>query len=751
MANKDVILKFVKPYPKLLILTMILGFSGAIFNGVSIALIVPIILRIVGQNVDLSGAPPILKAMLYPFDQVPENYRILVMSGAIIFTIALKNIATYASSIASSSLSRKLTADMREAGVKLLLEIDLDYFAKTKVGDLINRLGAEIGRAATAINNTLKIITLAITILVFIGLLLSISWELTVASTFLLGLVTLINQSAIARSRRFGKQLSEMSKGYSVAVLEALNGIRLVKATGNETKEYERICHLIRAREKADFEAQINGEAITPLSEVMGVAALLMIVFLSKTFFAEQVAALSTVLLSYLLVLLRILPLLSQLNTLRSNLSSTRASIDIVTEFLNLDNKPLMGNGTLKYTEFKEGIHFNSISFAYPGSEKLVIKDVDLYLPRGTTLALVGGSGAGKSTLADLLPRFYDPIQGKITIDGIDLREFDLKSIRKQMGIVSQDTFLFNDSVRNNIAYSKPDATEEEVIAAAKRANAYEFIIKLPQQFDTLIGDRGVMLSGGQRQRLAIARALLQNPEILILDEATSALDTVSERLVQEALDDLSSDRTTLVIAHRLSTVQKADQIAVLDQGRVVEVGTHNELLQKNGYYARLYSMQFTDGGSAKNTSKQDSSLNRISYELRTRLNSMIGFLSLLIDDLVDNPEEKHELIAEAYQSALRILNTIDILEDVVNLKIEWEIIPDPQQNSPESEQQTNLKDICDQFRTYINTLISSVRLLSDNNDLNPEEQNKLMTESYQSVMVIMSTLELFEGKTKLN
>ena len=199
-----------------------------------------------------------------------------------------------------------------------------------------------------------------------------------------------------------------------------------------------------------------------------------------------------------------------------------------------------MKNGKIPYNKLQKGIHFNHLSFSYPNHQNLVIQDVDLYLPRGTTLALVGSSGAGKSTMAYLLPRFYDPISGCITLDGIDLREFHLNIVRKSMGIVSQDTFLFNDSVRSNIAYARMDASDEDIITAAKRANAYEFISKLPQGFDTMIGDRGVMLSGGQRQRLAIARALLQNPEILILDEATSALDTVSERLVQAALDELS-------------------------------------------------------------------------------------------------------------------------------------------------------------------------------------------------------------------
>ncbi|MBN3899294.1 MAG: ABC transporter ATP-binding protein [Nostoc sp. NOS(2021)] len=745
MSTRKLLLRFAKPYPGLILLTILLGFSGALFNGISTALIVPVVLKIVGQEVDLSTAPPILKRLISPFDSTPEPYRIGVMAGAIIFTILLKNLATYASSLASSSLTRKLTSDMRETGLRLLLEIDLDYYAKTKVGDLINSLGGEIGRAASAIGSTVKLVILGITILVFVGLLLSISWQLTIAATLLLSLVTLINQYAISRSKNFGKQLSEMSRAYSISVLETLNGIRLVKATGNEEKEYQRIKKLIRDRELADFQSQVNSEVITPLSEVMGITALLLIVLLSKTFFADQVSSLSTVLLTYLLVLLRLLPLISQLNTIRSNFASMAASVDVTNEFLSLHEKPFMGKGKLPYTKLQEGVSFNSLCFAYPGHEKLVLKDVNLYLPHGTTLALVGGSGAGKSTLADLLPRFYDPIAGSITIDGTDLREFDVISLRKRMGIVSQDTFLFNDSVRNNIAYGRQEATEDEIITAAKRANAYEFISKLPQEFDSLIGDRGVMLSGGQRQRLAIARALLQNPEILILDEATSALDTVSERLVQAALDDLSRDRTTLVIAHRLSTVQKANQIAVLDQGQVVEVGTHEELLQKGGYYLRLYSMQFAE--RPETATKHNQSLLRISHEIRTQLNSMIGFLHLLLDDLVDDSQERHELIEDSYKSAWRILNTIDVFEDVINLQIKGQIlsISDQNQNVISKHYQT-FNHLAVEFRTYLNLILSSLRSLADNLIYTVEEQNGLITESYESAIYLLDNLEKFEN-----
>ncbi|MCC5616840.1 ABC transporter ATP-binding protein/permease [Nostoc sp. CHAB 5836] len=767
MSTRKLLLRFAKPYPGLILLTILLGFSGALFNGISTALIVPVVLKIVGQEVDLSTAPPILKTLMSPFDNTPETYRIGVMAGAIIFTIILKNLATYAGALASSSLTRKLTSDMRETGLKLLLEIDIDYYAKTKVGDLINRLGGEIGRAASAIGSTVKIVILGITILVFVGLLLSISWQLTIAATLLLSLVTLVNQYAIFRSKNFGKQLSEMSRAYSISVLETLNGIRLVKATGNEGKEYQRIQKLIRDRELADFRSQVNSEAITPLSEVMGITALLLIVLLSKTFFANQVSSLSTVLLTYLLVLLRVLPLISQLNTIRSNFASTAASVDVVNEFLSLHNKPLMGNGKLPYTKLEEGVSFNSLCFAYPGHEKLVLKDVNLYLPRGTTLALVGGSGAGKSTLADLLPRFYDPIAGSITIDDTDLREFDVISLRKRMGIVSQDTFLFNDSVQNNIAYGRTEATEDEIITAAKRANAYEFISKLPQGFDTFIGDRGVMLSGGQRQRLAIARALVQNPEILILDEATSALDSVSEQLVQSALDDLSRDRTTLVIAHRLSTVQKANQIAVLDQGQVVEVGTHEELLQKGGYYSRLYSMQFSDPPNKNliqtkivkamrlnskkfaeypEATKHNQSLLRTSHEIRTQMNSIIGLLHLLLDDLGDNPQEREELIEDSHKSALRLLTTIDIFEDIINLQNKGQIISITEQSQDIiTTYYQAFSHISIEFRASLNLILSALRSLADNLISTTEEQNRLMTQSYEYAIYLLDILEQFE------
>ncbi|WP_293334895.1 ABC transporter ATP-binding protein [Microcoleus sp. CAWBG58] len=660
MSANKLLLKFARRYPGRIVLTVMLGFAGALFSGISTTLIVPVLLIFLGEAIELRGAPPLIKSLMYPFEGMPENQRLMLMTGAIVMTIIFKNLASYINTLVATSLTRSLTFDLREAGLQLLLEVDLDFYSKTKVGDLINRLGGEIGRTASAVGTAIGMFTTSITVLVFLGLLLSISWKLTLTSTLLLGLVACTNQYIINRSKHFGLVLSEMSKDYSVRVLETMTGIRLVKSTGNEEREYQRIKHLIQRREHADFQAQVNYAAIAPINEVVNLIVIILIVFIGRTIFANEIESISTVLLTYLLVLFRLIPLISQLNSGRSQFANTSASVEVVNDFLSCDDKPFMLNGSVPYTHLQLGISFNKISFSYPNHKNLVLEGIDLFLPYGTTLALVGTSGSGKSTLADLLPRFYDPTEGSISIDGRDLREFELKSLRKAMGIVSQDTFLFNASVRENIAYARPDATEAEIVEAAQGANAYEFIEGLSEGLDTQIGDRGVILSGGQRQRISIARALLQNPEILILDEATSSLDTVSERYVQSAIEKLSCDRTTLVIAHRLSTVQKADKIAVIDRGQVVEIGSHEELLAKGGYYTRLYSMQFAE------ETARDEALIRGSYEIRTRLTPMIAYLKLLVDEMVDSPEERDELIRESYHSAANIFKTLEFIENTI-------------------------------------------------------------------------------------
>ncbi len=669
MSANYLLLRFALRYPLLVILTITLGFSGAIFNGLSTTLIVPLILGFLGQNdlVSVSGMPPLIRNLFNFLSIVSPEKQLLSLTIVVIAGIILKNLCGYINILVSSRLSQLLVNGMRKDGLRLLLDVDLDFYTKSKVGDIINQISNEVGRAAGAVRTVINIFTIAVTILVFVAILLSISWQLTIVSTCLLMLVTLLNQTFIRKARNFGKILSDKSARYSTALLEILIGIRLIKGVANEDHEFQRLSTLIEDREVAEFRSQSYFAAIAPINEISGILAILGIVTVGRVFFSNQLDSLSTLLLTYLFILFRLLPFVGQLNSSRSGLANAIPSAEIIANFLSRGNKPIMINGSYPYEKIKEGIRFQDLSFAYPNHDNLVLDQINLWIPKGTTLALVGASGAGKSTLADLIPRFYDPLSGIITLDGRDLREYDLQSLRRELGIVSQDTFLFNDSVHNNIAYSREQATHHEVIEAAKRANAYEFIIQLPDGFDTQVGDRGVMLSGGQRQRLAIARALLRDPDILILDEATSALDTVSERLVQQALEELCRNRTTIVIAHRLSTIQKADQIAVMDQGKVVEVGNHEELLRLGGYYTQLYAMQFDQDANAVIKTAVNDALEKISYEIRSRLTPMIGFLRLVVDDLVDSPAEREELIEESYDSALRILKTLEYLQASAN------------------------------------------------------------------------------------
>ena len=669
MSPNQLLLRYAQRYPGWIILTIILGSSSALFNGVSTTLVVPLVLGFLGkEDINLKVGPPAIQKILAFFDRGDDSASILFMVTVVVLGIIFKNVAVYLNGIVSANLSRKLVRDIRDEGIKLLLEVDIAYFSKTKIGDILNQIGNEVNRATISIRIAINIFTTSINILIFIGILVSISWKLTLASSSLLFIVGLINQTLIQRAKGFGQVLSEKSSQYATILVEMLTGMRLIKAVGNEEYEYQQLDKFVDDLEKIDARSQANYDAIGPINEIVGTLSILAIVFLGKAFFWQQMESLLTVLLIYLYVLFRLLPVVSQLNAQRSQFANAAPGTQIVANFLRRDDKPFMANGQTFYTKIAKGIRWEGVSFTYPGHDDLVLKGVDLWIPKGTTLALVGASGAGKSTMADLLPRFYDPIEGRITLDGKDLREYNIRSLRQAMGIVSQDTFLFNNSVRYNIAYGMKNVTEEQVLVAAKRANAYEFIIQLPQGFDTEIGDRGVLLSGGQRQRLAIARALLRNPDILILDEATSALDTVSERLVQQAIDELCRDRTTIVIAHRLSTVHKADQIAVLDKGQVVELGTHEELLKKGGYYTRLYLMQFDRSANEVINASANEAFIRASYEIRNRLNPMIGFLQLVVDDLVENSGERDELTEEAYKSAIRLLKNLELLEENPNL-----------------------------------------------------------------------------------
>ncbi len=594
MLSNKLLLKYARQNRFLIIFTILLGFLSAVFNGIGTALVIPLVLVVLGENqMGLEEGPPLLKNLISVFDFFPENYKLLAMTFIILLAIILKNVTSCYNSIIGDKLSKLIVREMRIQGIEMVLDLDIDFFCKNKIGDINNKLAGEISKTAASLKNLIQLFTISINILTYFFVLISLSWQLTIIGIIGILIIALLNQNFIKRSKYFGKLVAQKNKEYFIQLLEVITGIRLVKTFTNEEEEFEKIKDKIIALEQVSLDAQANSIIIGPLNEISGIIIVLIIIFLGRYYFFDSIQSVSAILLTYLVIFFRLLPFIGRLNQARSQFAKNSVSTQIIAEFFNREDKPFMVKNNGEFTQLKEGINLENVFFKYPKTDKLVLSGINISIPKGSVVALVGSSGSGKSTLADLLARFYDPTEGRITVDGRDLRDLDLKQVRKTMGIVSQDTFLFNNTVAYNIAYGLQNVAQEDIIEAAKRANAYEFIVNLPQGFDTEIGDRGVLLSGGQKQRLAIARALLRNPQILILDEATSALDTVSERLVQEAIDELCQDRTTLVIAHRLSTIQRASKIVVLSQGKVIEQGNHKELLQKNGTYTKLYKMQF--------------------------------------------------------------------------------------------------------------------------------------------------------------
>ncbi len=663
MTPKSLLLKLARQHPVSIGSTVFLGFLTALLHGASTALVVPFLLGLVRQDFTLRGVPPFLQAIINFYGNGFGLGELWAAGIAIFSTLVLKHISAYSNALISQNLSRSLAITIRKDAVHLLLNVDLDFYTKNSVGSTINLTNSEALRATQALKVTIEIVTAAITVAVFLGLLFSISIPLTLLAGVLLGGLAIINQKLIAKVGWLGEKLSYANQNYSVSLQELLQGIRLIKTSANEEREFQKLENIFQEKEQIDYRTTATYAIIPPLNEVAGVIAFVAIAIIGSQLFRDRLATLAPMILTYLVLLFRLLPIVGQLNGLRSKFANSYPSVCRVADFLNRENKPFRQSGSLRFDGVSRGIRFEGLSFSYPGHDRTVLKAIDLWVPRGQTLALVGASGAGKSTIADLLPRFYDPTDGRITIDDRDLRDYDLKSLRRAMGIVSQQTYLFNDSVRNNIAYGIDRATEEQIIDAAKRANAYEFILQLPKGFDTPIGDRGILLSGGQRQRLAIARALLRDPDILILDEATSALDTVSETLVQQALEELRRDRTTLAIAHRLSTVQNADLIAVLDGGCIIELGRHDELLARDGYYKKLYQMQFSLDSHDLIHQTRNQAMATASYTIRSRLNPVVGFLNLLLDEIIDMPQERSELLQEAYQSTMRLLDTLEEME----------------------------------------------------------------------------------------
>jgi subfamily B ATP-binding cassette protein MsbA len=514
----------------------------------------------------------------------------------VMIVVAIKNVFVWLAGQFGASLQEYVTRDMRDAVFRHMQRLPLRYFQQTKVGQIISKILSDTDQTKVLITELVtRTVQNAANIVSTIAVLLVMSVKLTLLSLVVAPLLTLALQPLL-RLLRQGYRRSRADFGEATSVLqEVVSGIRLVKSFGGERYEDRRFGEA--SHRYSDGMVRINRVSAVsqPLTEVIGLSIAVLILWLGAIDVLNGRGMDAASLIVFMTLVMQLLPPLKQLSQAPTTAQQALAAAERLFHVLDEPTEEQLDHGRREIDAFEHQIEFQDVSFAY--DTELVLQDVSFSAPKGSVIALVGASGAGKSTLVDLIPRFYEPSSGRILVDGIDTRELKLDSLRALTGIVSQDTVLFNDTVRNNIAYAAAERfTMEQIDRAARAANAHDFIMALPQRYDTLLGERGTRLSGGQRQRLAIARALLVDPPILILDEATSALDTESERLVQEAVDRLLAGRTVFVIAHRLSTIVHADLILVLDRGRIVERGTHAELLAKRGTYHRLHSLQFADG-----------------------------------------------------------------------------------------------------------------------------------------------------------
>ena len=597
------LLGILRPHSWRLAATIVCNLLVAALDVFSLTLLIPFLQTLFGINTPAVGAAvrpgvvqqtldAIVGRFLDPLDKMGSLQAVVLL---ILAAITLKNVFVWISGQLGAGLQELVTRDLRNVVYRHLVQLPLSYFQRTKVGQLVTRILTDTAQTKALVTELVtRSLQSAATIIVSISLLLSLSWKLTLVSLVLAPLLIGMLQPILRKLRKRHRRLSNEYGEMTSIVQEAVSGIRLVKATGAEPHEMARFTGASGRYAKAMTRVSALGVLSQPLTEVAATAIAVLVLWIG----ARQVLVDHTLdgadLITFLVVVLRMLQPLKQLSQVPATAQSSMASAERLFEVLDETTEASADRGTRDVTALNDGVRFEHVSFSY--GDEPVLTDVTFDAPKGEIVALVGASGAGKSTLVDLVPRFNAPTAGRILLDEVNLQDIRLTSLRKLTGIVSQDTVIFNDTVRANIAFGVPSTyTQVQIEAAARAANAHQFIAELPQGYDTVLGERGTRLSGGQRQRIAIARALLSDPPILILDEATSALDTESERLVQEAIDRLLAGRTVFVIAHRLSTVEHAQQILVLDRGRIVERGTHTALLASRGAYHRLYSMQFRE------------------------------------------------------------------------------------------------------------------------------------------------------------
>ena len=598
---------YVSPYKKNLIWSIILTIFSAIFNIFSFALIIPILQILFGMDNTVYEFMPwdgpgemkdiVMNNMYFYVTQLIDTVggsMTLMYLGLFMLTITILKTACYfGSSAVMVPMRSGIIRDIRIQMYNKLMGLPLKFFSHQKKGDIIARMTGDVAQIESSITSSLDmLIKNPILIMFYFGTLIYTSWQLALFTISVVPLMawvmSAIGKKLKARSLEAQSRWSEILSQFD----ETLGGLRIIKAFIAEDKMKERFKNTANIYRNAVNRVEIRQASAHPVSELLGTAMIMIVLWFGGTLILSNSSPIDApTFIFFMVILYSVLQPLKELSKAGYAIPKGIASIERVNTIMEAVNDITEIDDPVSINGFKDKIEIKGLHFSYDDSHE-VLKDINITIPKGKMIALVGQSGSGKSTLVDLIPRYYDIQKGSITIDGVDIRNMRIKELRGYIGNVNQEAILFNDTIFNNITFGVENATMEQVIEAAKIANAHDFIMEKEEGYMTNIGDRGMKLSGGQRQRISIARAILKNPDILILDEATSALDTESEKLVQEALDRLTGTRTTIAIAHRLSTIKNADEICVMHEGRIVERGGHEELIALNGYYKRLNDMQ---------------------------------------------------------------------------------------------------------------------------------------------------------------
>ena len=576
------------PYKKHIVLLFFLLLLASVFDGVSIGMLVPLLGGL--QEVkNYDQLPDTLQTLADIFAKYPIQTQIYLSLAFVVAAVLLKNLFLIISRYLSSRIVSWIISSIRAKLVNTLMFVGIGYYNKVKNGELVDKIVLKKLLTEEIVRQIFELIDNIISFSILIVLLIIFSWKMTLVSIIMAVLIGFGVSIYIRRLAILGQRVVNSGRELTGSVQESLSGVEVIKSFTRENERYQYLKDKIEKHADTTFQLKFADSMVHIITEALGIIAIAILFIIAITRSDMDYRLLLTQLLPFIYILSRMLPLIKMINHSRGVIEGRLPALEAVYDLSRTDNKPYVKDGPNIYQGLQNSIRFDSVSFSYNYDDQPALDNVTFEIQKGKTTAIVGKSGAGKSTVINLLLKLYDPLEGAILIDGGDLRELNTHSYRNNIGVVTQDTFIFSDTVKNNIAFGSNEDTNDEAIKdAAKRAGADEFIKELPSGYDTLLGERGVNLSGGQKQRISIARAILKNPEILILDEATSSLDTQTERLIHNAIIELSRDRTVVIIAHRLSTVRAADRIIVLRDGELAEAGTEDELLMQKGEYYEL-------------------------------------------------------------------------------------------------------------------------------------------------------------------